>query len=519
MIQEDTVKKNSPVRITTSYVNSDQKPLRSPTPKPTPSQVPSQDSRCPVCNVVFEPGMTLRQRTLHVEKCLTNGTTKKKKEPSKPVKKSKKVVDDEDDLWEHEGTSEDEPFEGVVPDPVMKRSTSSTHSKSVHHQVTSTRNVLYDDGEDDYYYSLVYSFLQWKNTKNTEEEQSRFYREFEEQASWVNGGVTTQSYHTKKEMSSLLDWYYLHEPCLLLATGHLIPTQLWENLYPYQRKGVLWILGLHTQQVGGILADEMGLGKTLQIVAALIALKFTKEATRLGRKNLDQPPAEEGEIQSGSLDLNTSSLPSLLIVPATLLGHWLRELRQWCPLLRSVIVHNMSQTVMNGDSLQSILVQCQQRHRYDVIITTYEGFRQSSLYRKQDWFYAILDEGGKIKNANVAISKKCKRLRTVHRLLISGTPLQNSLKEFWSLIDYVYPGKLGTFEAFNSTVVVPIHRGIYSNASRQASSLGYQRSLMLHDTISPYILRRLKKVMIGFHSYLIGCEEGTSSKNRAGTCM
>ena len=183
----------------------------------------------------------------------------------------------------------------------------------------------------------------------------------------------------------------------------------------------------------------------------------------------------------------------LVIVPATLLGHWLRELRRWCPLLRSVVVHSSSQTMANR-SLYSILSQCKKNGRFDVIITTYEGFRKDPQYRKTDWFYAILDEGGKIKNAKVTISQECKKLHTLHRILISGTPLQNNLKELWSLIDFVFPGRLGTLEAFVSAFVIPISRGIYSNASAKAANLGYQCSLILQDTINPIILRRLKKV-------------------------
>ena len=490
-------------------------------PPPSPPQS-SSESRCPICNILFDTSMSFRQRTRHVEKCLSSSSQSKPKPKPKPIKptkpkqstnvnktpspsssksSTKKSVYEDDDLWEEEpGTQEEEDsFEDLSSYCVREKGISSS---SYSHQIHSSRDVLIDDSDSSLYSQLLYSYLQWRNPQNSQEERDSFYHLFEHLGSYqptVSHTYTPSSI----EIDNLLDQYYLHEPCLLLSTGHLIPTHIWDTLYPYQQKGVIWLLGLHIQQVGGILADEMGLGKTLQIIATLIALKFTQEAQRVGRNPFDETPADETPVQTNSnLNLNLSKLPSLLIVPATLLNHWLREFHHWCPLLRCVIIHSMSHSMIHGETLQSILLQCKRWHSYDIIISTYEGFRQSSFLCKQDWFYAILDEGGKIKNANVAVSRKCKQLQTVHRVLISGTPLQNNLKEFWSLVDFVYPGKLGTFEAFNSSIVIPIQRGIYSNATRQASSLGYQCSLMLHDSISPYILRRLKRVSFSlFLSY------------------
>ena len=200
-------------------------------------------------------------------------------------------------------------------------------------------------------------------------------------------------------------------------------------------------------------------------------------------------------------EMNEAQLPTLLVVPATLVGHWLREVHRWCPLLCCVLAHSMGETMSAGATPAALLRQCRKTHSYDIVMTTYEAFRSERVFTRFPWFYAILDEGGRIKNAKVGVSRQSRLLQTRHRLLISGTPLQNNLRELWSLMDFIFPGKLGTEESFVRNFVQPISRGIYANASAGAAQLGYQMSLALQDTIRPYICRRLKKVglFVGSH--------------------
>ena len=545
--EKPVVEVEEPVKEVKKTARDEEKEV--PRRKPTISEDDDLDVACPVCGEVFSAHTTLRQRTAHVEACLRRANP-----PDAPPAKPKKA-EEEDGLWEEEEITPHAPAGERVD-------VGGVHG----------RRVIHDDGDDAYYRSLLSSYLEWRAAADSPAGEAlceQYHQTADSIYEWRACGQTPKA----AAVQEALDRFYREEPAVLLPSGYAMPRHLWEVLYPYQRRGVEWVLGLHAQGVGGIVADEMGLGKTLQIVAALVALKFTQEAIRRGRNLSCLPKGEvegadggkdggksenesggksdienggksdiesggksdiesggksdiesggKSDIESGGkdggkntatnpntlqsqetithahatdtpVDLNTRHLPSLLIVPATLLGHWLRELRHWCPLLRSVVMHSTSQTVADGASLRSVLLQCRAKHRYDVIITTYEGIRLSTLYTKQEWFYAILDEGGKIKNAKVGVSRACKQLRTVHRLLISGTPLQNNLKELWSLVDFVFPGRLGTIEAFVSSFVVPISRGIYSNATRQASSLGYQCSLMLQDSVSPFILRRLKK--------------------------
>ena len=109
------------------------------------------------------------------------------------------------------------------------------------------------------------------------------------------------------------------------------------------------------------------------------------------------------------------------------------------------------------------------RRAGDVLVTTYSGLQQP-LVRDQllsiNWGYVILDEGHKIRNPNANITLLCKRLRTVHRIILSGTPLQNNLRELWSLFDFVFPGRLGTLPVFESQFADPIRAGGYVNATK-----------------------------------------------------
>lgn len=100
---------------------------------------------------------------------------------------------------------------------------------------------------------------------------------------------------------------------------------------------------------------------------------------------------------------------------------------------------------------------------------------------------------GQIRNPDAEVTIACKRLRTPHRLLLSGTPIQNDLRELWSLFDFVFPGRLGTLPVFLSEFADPIKRGGYSNASPMQVQLAYRCALVLRDLINPYLLRRQKK--------------------------
>ncbi|KAJ1914656.1 DNA repair protein rhp26 [Mycoemilia scoparia] len=128
-----------------------------------------------------------------------------------------------------------------------------------------------------------------------------------------------------------------------------------------------------------------------------------------------------------------------------------------------------------------------------VLVTTYAGLQTyRSLILKHELGVAILDEGHTIRNPDSEATLTCKQLKTYHRIILSGTPIQNNLTELWSLFDFVYPGRLGTLPVFNSQFSVPIKVGGYASASNFQVRTAYECACMLRDLINPYLLRRLK---------------------------
>lgn len=109
------------------------------------------------------------------------------------------------------------------------------------------------------------------------------------------------------------------------------------------------------------------------------------------------------------------------------------------------------------------------------------------------WGHVFLDEGHKIRNPKNSISIACKRLRTRYRLLVTGSPIQNNLKELWSLFDFVFPGKLGSLEVFENEFANPISVGGMANAREGETRLAIRCAMVLRDIITPYILQRYKR--------------------------
>lgn len=128
-----------------------------------------------------------------------------------------------------------------------------------------------------------------------------------------------------------------------------------------------------------------------------------------------------------------------------------------------------------------------------VIVTTYSGIRiYSETLQRYNWDYVILDEGHKIRNPNAEITISVKQFSTIHKIILSGSPIQNNLQELWSLFDFVYPGKLGALAVFMEEFAIPITLGGYANASKVQVHTAYKCACVLRETIGPYLLRRLK---------------------------
>ncbi|KAK9837571.1 hypothetical protein WJX74_000576 [Apatococcus lobatus] len=246
--------------------------------------------------------------------------------------------------------------------------------------------------------------------------------------------------------------------------GFRIPGDLHDRLLDFQKTGVKWLWELHMQRAGGIVGDEMGLGKTIQLAVFLAGLHHSRMFK-----------------------------PTLIVCPATVLRQWLRELRTWYPLFRVAILHDSATGNLPSRPSRSELVQRIVSSPTGILVTSFDQMRlQRDLLLDVPWGYAVLDEGHKIRNPDAEVTLVAKQLQTVHRLILSGSPIQNRLTELWSLFDYVFPGKLGTLPVFQAQFAIPIQIGGYSNASRIQVSTAYKCAVVLRDLISPYLLRRRK---------------------------
>ncbi|MEW6109679.1 MAG: DEAD/DEAH box helicase [Nitrospirota bacterium] len=216
------------------------------------------------------------------------------------------------------------------------------------------------------------------------------------------------------------------------------------DLRPYQQKGVNWLCFLHSLRLGICLADDMGLGKTVQMIALLAIIK------------------SQG-----------TSLPSLLVVPASLLSNWENELTRFAPGLVYSVLHpgaspGRKMELNDRDLLREI----------DLVMTTYSLAHKYEWLHQHEWNYVILDEAQAIKNPGAKQTRSIKRLKAQNRIVMTGTPVENRLSDLWSLFDFINPGLLGSAEEFSR----------FSKGLAQSPE-GYGK---LRRIISPYILRRLK---------------------------
>ncbi|XP_074856033.1 DNA excision repair protein ERCC-6 [Carettochelys insculpta] len=252
--------------------------------------------------------------------------------------------------------------------------------------------------------------------------------------------------------------------------GFRVPGFLFRKLFKYQQTGVRWLWELHCQQAGGILGDEMGLGKTIQIIAFLAGLSYSKIRTR------------------GSNYRFKGLGPTVIVCPTTVMHQWVKEFHTWWPPFRVAVLHETGSYANKKVKLIREIAAC-----HGILITSYSYIRlMQDHINSYDWHYVILDEGHKIRNPNAAVTHACKQFRTPHRIILSGSPMQNNLKELWSLFDFVFPGKLGTLPVFMEQFSVPITMGGYSNASPVQVKTAYKCACVLRDTINPYLLRRMK---------------------------
>ncbi|MCH7667540.1 MAG: DEAD/DEAH box helicase, partial [Acidobacteria bacterium] len=223
------------------------------------------------------------------------------------------------------------------------------------------------------------------------------------------------------------------------------------QLRPYQKLGVQWLWTLRGLGLGGCLADDMGLGKTIQALGVLA----------MGRRQ----QGKQGKKSKGS---------DLLVVPASLVDNWRLEIDRFAPELKVLIAHPSH---IPTDKLKKLPKK--QVDAHDVVITTYGTVMRMEWMRSHPWQSVVLDEAQAIKNAAVKQTRAVKALHSEWRLALTGTPVENSLGDLWSIFDFLNPGLLGSAKAFS--------RLCKSMASGQHGGYAPLRKL-----VQPYILRRLK---------------------------
>lgn len=221
-----------------------------------------------------------------------------------------------------------------------------------------------------------------------------------------------------------------------------LPTNLQATLRPYQECGYWWMYRNTRLGIGSIIADDMGLGKTLQVIALLLKLK------------------QEDEL--------SSKTPAVVIVPTALLFNWEKEIDRFAPELSHAIYHGAGRDIKQVSA--------------DIILTTYGTLRSDApVLKKKKPSVLVIDEAQNIKNADTAQTKAVKTINAPIRIAMSGTPVENRLSEFWSIMDFTNKGLLGTAKAFDNDFGKPIQ---LDNDELVAARF--------RKITAPFMLRRLK---------------------------
>lgn len=226
------------------------------------------------------------------------------------------------------------------------------------------------------------------------------------------------------------------------------------TLRAYQLEGLNWMINLGKRGINGILADEMGLGKTLQTISVL----------------------------AYHHEFSNMSGPHLVLVPKSTLSNWLAEFKRWCPVLRTVKFHGNKeerQRVIND----VLLAGSPTDRKFDVCVTSFEMcIREKGALGKIAWRYLVIDEAHRIKNEASQFSQVVRSLETEHRLLLTGTPLQNNLHELWALLNFLLPDIFSSADQFDE----------WFNLDVDDDEDKKKMIKQLHRILNPFMIRRLK---------------------------
>ena len=225
-----------------------------------------------------------------------------------------------------------------------------------------------------------------------------------------------------------------------------VPKTLKATLRPYQQKGFSWMVHLYKRGFGGCLADDMGLGKTLQ---TLTLLQY------IYKPSAPKQPA------------------TLIVVPTSLLHNWRREAKRFTALSMTEYNNTVAIDKKRPEKFFG---------RFHLIFTTYGMMKNNiDILRSYRFKYVVLDESQNIKNSDSLNFRSAIQLQSNHRLVLTGTPIENSLKDLWAQFHFIQPDLLGAESAFQKQFIIPIRQG---NARVETQ---------LQQLIAPFILRRSKK--------------------------
>lgn len=254
-----------------------------------------------------------------------------------------------------------------------------------------------------------------------------------------------------------------------------VPEGLNATLRNYQLQGYSWLNYLAENKLGGILADDMGLGKTIQTIALLLRhYSLTSEKTEAVTFDPDpQPSLFDSPKITG---FNTTQLPpSLIVMPTSLIHNWNNEIQKFAPSLKTYVYTGSNR--LKTKEINKIL-----RH-YHVILSTYGVIRNDiSYFQSLEFSFIILDESQYIKNPSSKIYEAVMQLKGKHKLVLTGTPIENSLNDLWAQLNFVNPGLMGTLNYFRNQFVNPIVKQQNENREKRLRTL-----------IHPFILRRTKE--------------------------
>ena len=233
----------------------------------------------------------------------------------------------------------------------------------------------------------------------------------------------------------------------------VMPNELNAELRTYQEIGYKWLATLDNYKLGAILADDMGLGKTLQIIAIILAYKEQNKV---------------GDVK-----------PSIVVCPSSVTLNWKNEIEKFAPNLKTEVLKGTAKERAN--ILDNI-------KKFDIVISSYDTLKrdiEEHMNRKIKYKYIVADEAQYIKNSNTQNAKSMKDLKGEMRYALTGTPIENSLAELWSIFDYIMPGYLFGYAKFKREFESPIIKEKDEEAM-----------IRLKSMIEPFILRRTKKEVL-----------------------